>query len=83
MTQQATRSLEQIEKDRIPTAVKTQKLLALGDAADEIVKRSEKEKADIIVMVTHGWIGWRKWVFGSVADKVVRSAATPSEFRRH
>ncbi len=77
MIQYSTRSLEEIEKNRISNEVKTQRIVVQGNAADEIVKRAEDEHVDLIVIATHGWTGWRKLVFGSVADKVVRLARCP------
>ena len=44
------------------------------DAASEIVRIAEKENVDMIVIATHGMTGWRRVVFGSVAEKVVRLA---------
>jgi universal stress protein A len=32
---------------------------------------------DLIVIATHGLTGWRHWVFGSVAEKVLRQAPCP------
>jgi nucleotide-binding universal stress UspA family protein len=77
LVERATESLEKIEKDRTPTAVKTKRFVARGNAADEIVERAENENADVIVIATHGWTGWRRLVFGSVAEKVVRFAKCP------
>jgi nucleotide-binding universal stress UspA family protein len=48
-----------------------------GDVADEIVRIVEMERADLIVIATHGTTGWRRFVFGSVAEKVVRLAKCP------
>lgn len=48
-----------------------------GQAADEIVIIAEKEKADLIVIATHGSTGLRHFVFGSVAEKVVRTSSCP------
>ena len=48
-----------------------------GDVADEIVRIGEIEKADLIVIATHGTTGWRRFMFGSVAEKVVRLAKCP------
>ena len=45
-----------------------------GQAADEIVIIAEREKVDLIVIATHGSTGLRHFVFGSVAEKVVRLA---------
>ena len=77
MIAHATRSLEEIEKEKVPAGVKTRRFVARGIAADEIVKRAESENADVILIATHGWTGWRRLVFGSVAEKVVRFAKRP------
>jgi len=42
------------------------------DAAQEIIKVSEGSGADLVVMSTHGRGGLRRWIFGSVAEKVLR-----------
>lgn len=52
-------------------------LVARGDAATEIDRMAADEKADLIVLATHGWTGWRHLVFGSVAEKVLREAPCP------
>ena len=49
-------------------------LVGRGDAAAEINRMATAEKADLIVLATHGWTGWRHLVFGSVAEKVLREA---------
>jgi nucleotide-binding universal stress UspA family protein len=48
-----------------------------NDAAMEILRTAEQEKADLIVIATHGMTGWRRLAFGSVTDKVVRTAECP------
>jgi nucleotide-binding universal stress UspA family protein len=35
---------------------------------------AESKKVDLIVIAAHGMTGWRKLAFGSVTDKVVRTA---------
>lgn len=49
--------------------------VATGYAAEEILNAAEREKADLIVMGTHGRKGIDRILFGSVAEKVVKSAA--------
>jgi nucleotide-binding universal stress UspA family protein len=46
-----------------------------NDPAMEIIRTADSEKADLIVIATHGLTGWRRLAFGSVADKLVRTAA--------
>ena len=52
-------------------------IVGRGDAASEIVRIAEKENVDMIVIATHGMTGWRRVVFGSVAERVVRLAKCP------
>lgn len=51
--------------------------VAMGDVAEQIVEFATENKGDMIVMGTHGYKGLEKIMFGSVADKVVRSAPCP------
>ncbi len=49
----------------------------VGDVAEEIVDFASEQNDGIIVMGTHGYKGLEKIMFGSVADKVVKSASCP------
>ncbi len=52
----------------------------LGTANDvgmEIIRIGEHNKADLIVIATHGMTGWRRLAFGSVTEKVVRLSQLP------
>ncbi len=48
-----------------------------GRAADVILEYAEKNGVDLIIMSTHGRSGPVKWLFGSVAEKVVRHSSIP------
>jgi len=49
----------------------------VGDVAEEIIRHTEESSVDLIVMGTHGYKGLEKVMFGSVAEKVVRSSPCP------
>ena len=49
-------------------------LVELGTAADMILDVARARQVDRIVMTTHGRTGVTRWVFGSVAEKVLRAA---------
>jgi nucleotide-binding universal stress UspA family protein len=49
----------------------------MGKPADSIADYAEKHSVDLIVIATHGRSGVSRWVHGSVADKVLRSACVP------
>jgi nucleotide-binding universal stress UspA family protein len=51
--------------------------LRQGDAADEVVKAAAEGDFDLIVMGTHGRGGLARLVMGSVAERVLRTAACP------
>jgi nucleotide-binding universal stress UspA family protein len=55
--------------------VKTEVLA--GQPAEEIVAYADRVKADLIAISTHGRSGPSRWAFGSVADKVLRTARIP------
>jgi nucleotide-binding universal stress UspA family protein len=58
-------------------AVRFTHRLAMGDPAAEIVRAAEEEKADSIVLGTHGRTGLSRLLMGSVAEAVVRRAPCP------
>ena len=69
---------EQMLKDLVSHhKVGTRDLVTTGEAAPEILRIARQEHVDLIVIASHGLTGWRRLVFGSVAEKVVRQAACP------
>jgi nucleotide-binding universal stress UspA family protein len=48
-----------------------------GDPARDIVRVAAERQVDLIVMGTHGRHGLRRWIAGSVAEHVVRTAPCP------
>jgi len=52
-------------------------ILSNGEAATEIVRTAETEKADLIVMGTHGRHGLSRALLGSVAESVLRTSPIP------
>ncbi len=48
-----------------------------GDVASAILEAVEREKADMVVISTHGLTGWHPLVFGSIAEKVMKLVACP------
>lgn len=48
-----------------------------GDPAEVILNTMAAEHAQLVVIATHGRSGLGRWLYGSVADAVVRAAPTP------
>ena len=75
--QDATTMLHRLaDTNRSPT-VQTQVLACMGYPAQSIIAEAERHHSDLIVMATHGRSGLKRWVLGSVADKVLHASATP------
>src|SRR5262245_6060166 len=49
--------------------------LQRGDAADRILNFADRD--DLILTTTHGYGGVKRWILGSVAEKLVHAAAVP------
>ncbi len=69
-------TMEDFVAQRFQGVVCTGKVLT-GYAAEEILAAIKNEKADILVMGTHGRKGIDRILFGSVAEKVVKAATCP------
>ena len=48
-----------------------------GDVAGEILRHAEEEGCDLFVMSTHGRSGLGRWIYGSVADRVLAQTHIP------
>ena len=55
----------------------TSEVLTGGQAADIIAEYATKNGVDLIAIATHGRSGISRWVWGSVADRVLRSSSVP------
>lgn len=48
-----------------------------GDVASVIVDTADELNVDLIMMTTHGYSGFSRWLLGSVTERVLRSAPCP------
>lgn len=64
-------------KATIPAGITARTHLRLGVPYDEIVQLGSEIAADLIVMGTTGKTGLEHFLVGSVAERVIRSAAMP------
>ena len=71
------KELKAIIAKHVPKNLKVKPLIGHGNAAHEIVRLAEEEKADLVVIATHGHTGLHHLIVGSVAEKVVRLAHCP------
>ena len=73
MVQAAEQKMEKFLVDQKDVQAK----VLVGDVAEEIIRHAEESSMDMIIMGTHGYKGLEKVMFGSVAEKVVRSSPCP------
>ncbi len=69
--------LLKVVEENVPKEIQTRVIVASGNAGDEIVRFANEEKVDLIVIASHGETGGRHYIFGCVAEKVVRHAKCP------
>jgi nucleotide-binding universal stress UspA family protein len=55
----------------------TKTVVVAGDASDEILNYIEDQHIDLVIMGTHGRKGMDKIIFGSVAERVVKTSPVP------
>lgn len=71
----AKKGLNDLARNKFASGLAVAPLVMEGSPAESIVRAAEESRADIIVIATHGQTGWRRFIFGSVAERVVRLAS--------
>lgn len=61
----------------VPPSVRFEARVEIGTPAAAIVRTARENHCDLIVMGTRGRRGIRRWLLGSVAEKVLRRAPCP------
>jgi nucleotide-binding universal stress UspA family protein len=73
----ARRMFQELIEEKISRELIVRTRVELGNPAERIVESAAEERVDMIVIPTHGLAGWRRFVFGSVAERVIRFAPCP------
>jgi nucleotide-binding universal stress UspA family protein len=69
--------LDKVVESLKKKGIKAKTEILSGNPAEEIIKYSQKNGIDLIVMSTRGRSGISRLVFGSVAEKVIRNSTVP------
>jgi nucleotide-binding universal stress UspA family protein len=77
LKEEAVKNLNKLQSEMIPKHTRFRLLAVEGKPAEEIVKLANEESAGLIVIATHGYSGFHRFVFGSVTERVVRTAKCP------
>jgi nucleotide-binding universal stress UspA family protein len=62
---------------RLSDDIPVHRLLERGDPATTIIRLAQEQQTDLIMMPTHGYGGFRRFLLGSVTAKVLHDAACP------
>ena len=74
---QAQDYLQRMTQRMAESGLKVHGYVIRGDAAVEIIRYAQQEKIDLIALATHGRSGLQRWLYGSVAEKVLHTTPTP------
>ncbi|MBI4640048.1 MAG: universal stress protein [Candidatus Tectomicrobia bacterium] len=69
--------LEKVAQRLTQKGLKVDTSVRYGDTAEEILEHIHDRGIDLIAMSTHGRSGIKRWMLGSVAEKVLRAASVP------
>ncbi|HLZ59097.1 MAG TPA: universal stress protein [Ktedonosporobacter sp.] len=73
----AERDLETVASSEELAGIEIATRVLSGDPARMILSTVKESHADLIVMCSHGYTGAKRWILGSVAQKVARHSAIP------
>lgn len=72
--QQAQAYLAEVERNLKEQGIPVTSHVAVGQVADQIVDYAKAEAVDLIIVSSRGDSGFDAWMFGSVAEKVMKGA---------
>lgn len=77
MIESAKKKMESFVSDNLKTSLKYRTEVLKGDVAEELTRYAEENNVAMIIMGTHGYKGIERVLFGSVAEKVVKTSPCP------
>jgi nucleotide-binding universal stress UspA family protein len=77
VSKSSSKELAALAKKLVPPALLKKTLVRLGQPYHEITEVARTQKADLLVITTHGRTGLKHALLGSTAERVVRHAACP------
>jgi nucleotide-binding universal stress UspA family protein len=77
LEKEAKRLLQKLQAEAATSGVKVTTEVRLGDIDLEIRRSIDTQKADLVVMGTHGRRGFERFVMGSVTERMLRHCPVP------
>ena len=69
--------LENVRKMAELVGVRTESRVEYGDVASSLLAAVEQLEADLVVICSHGYSGFKRWALGSIAHKIVPHSPVP------
>lgn len=69
--------LKKVKKQLEKSGIRVRSEVLAGKAGESLAEYASKNGADLIVIATHGRSGISHWYWGSVAERILRSACVP------
>jgi nucleotide-binding universal stress UspA family protein len=57
--------------------IRARSKVLIGKAADSLIDYTHESNFDLIIMATHGRSGISRWIWGSVAERILHSSSIP------
>lgn len=73
----ATEKMQKFLAENLKPGVPCQSKILQGDVAETLIGFATANEISLIIMTTHGYKGLEKVLFGSVAERVVKTAPCP------
>ncbi len=77
MIQSAEKKMEAFVQENLKTSLSYHTDVLQGDVAEELTRYAAENNVAMIIMGTHGYKGLERVLFGSVAEKVVKTSPCP------
>lgn len=69
--------LKEMARSKVVQGIHVTTEVMSHDVAHGILEVSQKNEADVIVLSSHGYTGVKRWIMGSVAQKIVHHSPVP------
>ena len=69
--------LEEVAKGLRESSLEVEIRLQKGDPGRVIIEVAESTEIDLVILSSHGRTGLARWVYGSVAEKILHEARCP------
>ena len=74
---EAETKMEEFVEEFFKSIFRPKTKILIGDIAEEILTYIKSEEIDLVIIGTHGRKGMDRIIFGSVAERVIKSAPVP------